>query len=199
MAVVQASAADYVEQQQTLLPNGPAWPKETDSTSVRVFAPTAASLAVLHQRLSVLLDEADPRTTKELLVDWERVAGLPDPCLNAPQTLAEHRSRLVQRLTYQGGQSAAYFIGLLASLGYPGCTVVEYLPMRCNSKCNAALNQGGWRYGWRINVPVAVTVKRMTCISRCNEPLAAWGDPGLLCLLATHKPAHTKVFLSYGV
>jgi uncharacterized protein YmfQ (DUF2313 family) len=102
-------------------------------------------------------------------------------------------------MTEQGGQSAAFFIGLLEALGYSGCTVIEYTPMKANSKCNAALNQGGWRYAWRINVPQAADVKTMKVNGRCNEPLASWGDPGLMCLLAKYKPAHTILYISYGV
>ena len=105
----------------------------------------------------------------------------------------------MQRLTYQGGQSAAFFSSFLAALGYPGITVTEFRPMKCNSKCNANLNQGGWRYGWRVSVPIAANKKVMTVRGRCNDPLATWGNPGLDCLLAIHKPAHTRLFVAYGV
>lgn len=199
MAVVKARADAYTALQQRLLPAGPAWPQEGDSTTALVFPPTAGAMADAHARAEQLIEEADARTTSELLVDWERVVGLPDPCLAAPGSTAERRRRVVQRLTFQGGQSVASFLALLAALGYPGGTVTEFRPMRCNSKCNAALNQGGWRYGWRVSVPIAVNVKVMTATGRCNDPLADWGDPGLLCLLSAHKPAHTKLFVGYGV
>jgi uncharacterized protein YmfQ (DUF2313 family) len=114
-------------------------------------------------------------------------------------TVTERRSRVVQKLAFQGGQSAAFFIDLLDSLGYPGCTVTEYRPMRANSGCNAALNQGGWRYAWRINVPAAANVKVMKANGRCDESLAVWGDSGLQCLLSRYKPAHSVLYISYGV
>lgn len=199
MAVVNANAADYAAQLFLLQPAGPAWPQDGDSTSARVFPPIGTTLAQVHARANQLIEEADARTTSELLVDWERVVGLPDPCLTPATSTAERRRRVVQRLTYQGGQSVAFFIAFLAVLGYPGCTVTEYRPLKCNSKCNAPLNQGGWRYGWRVNVPGTVNVRRLTCTGRCNDPIASWGDPGLLCLISAHRPAHTKVFVSYGV
>ena len=198
MALIRAGADDYTRQQLQLLPSGPAWPKEGDTPGARVFAPTGAALAAFHARAEQLIEEADARTTSELLVDWERVVGLPDPCLDPPGSTAERRRRVVQRLTYQGGQSAAFFIGFLAALGYAGCTVTEYRPMKCASKCNAALNQGGWRYGWKVRVPIAVSKKVMTVRGRCSDPLASWGNPGLECLLAVHKPAHTRLFVAYG-
>lgn len=199
MGVIATTAADYTQQQMHLLPIGPAWPQEGSNTSVRLFEPTGNALQALHQRAEQLIEEADARTTSELLDDWERVVGLPDPCLDPPGSTAERRRRVVQRLTYQGGQSVAFFLGFLEALGYPGVTVTEFRPMRVTSKCNAALNQGGWRYGWRVNVPEAANKKVMTVRGRCNDPLASWGDPGLECLLAVHKPAHTRLFVGYGV
>jgi uncharacterized protein YmfQ (DUF2313 family) len=198
MGVSIASADDYTQQLDQLLPYGPAWPREGDSPTARAFPPIGTAMASLHARLNQLIEEADARTTSELLDDFERVVGLPDPCLDPPTSTAERRRRVVARLTYQGGQSAAFFIGLLAALGFPGATVTEYRPFRANSKCNAPLNQGGWRYGWLVHVPSSVNVKVMTCTGRCNDPLASWGDPGLECLLAAHKPAHTRVFVGYG-
>lgn len=198
MAVVKARADAYTDVQHRLLPAGPAWPQEGDSPTARVFPPTAAAMAELHARAEQLIEEADARTTSELLVDWERVVGLPDPCLSPPGSVAEQRRRVVQRLTYQGGQSVAFFISLLEALGYPGSTVTEFRPMRVTSKCNAALNQGGWRYGWRVNVPGSTDVRVMTVRGRCNDPLASFGNPGLLCLLSVHKPAHTHLFVGYG-
>jgi uncharacterized protein YmfQ (DUF2313 family) len=198
MGVSRASADDYTQQLHQLLPVGPAWPREGDTPTARAVPPAGRQMADAHLRLNQLIEEADARTTSELLDDFERVVGLPDPCLDPPTSTAERRRRVVQRLTYQGGQSAAFFIGMLAALGYPGATVTEYRPFRANSKCNAALNQGGWRYGWTVSVPASVNVKVMTCTARCDDPLASWGDPGLECLLASHKPAHTRLFVGYG-
>lgn len=198
MGVSVASADDYTRQLEQLLPTGPAWPKEGDTPTARAFPPIGASMVAGHQRLNQLIEEADARTTSELLDDFERVVGLPDPCLDPPASTAERRRRVVQRLTYQGGQSAAFFIGMLAALGYPGATIKEYRPFVASSKCSAALNQGGWRFGWTVSVPAGVNVQVMTCVARCNDPLASWGDPGLQCLLAVHKPAHTRLFVGYG-
>lgn len=192
------SADDYTQMLLQLLPHGPAWAREAGTSSERILSAAGQELAALHLRIVQLLEEADPRTSSELLPDWERVVGLPDPCLDEPTSTEERRRRVVQRLTSQGGQSAAFFIGMLEALGFPGATVTEFRPMRCNSACNASINQGGWRYGWRVNLPVETVTKVMNCTSRCDAPLASWGDPGLLCLVASHKPAHTRPFVAYG-
>jgi uncharacterized protein YmfQ (DUF2313 family) len=199
MGVINVNADDYTQQLLRLLPLGPAWPREGDNVSVRLLPPVGAALKGWHDRGNQLIEEADARTTSELLVDFERVVGLPDPCLDPPTSTAERRRRVVQRLTYQGGQSVAFFTSFLSALGFPGITVTEFRPMKCNSKCNANLNQGGWRFGWRVSVPIAANKKVMTVRGRCNDPLAAWGNPGLECLLAIHKPAHTRLFVAYGI
>ena len=42
----------------------------------------------------MLIDESDPRSTLEMLNDWERAFGLPDSCTDAADTLAERQNAL---------------------------------------------------------------------------------------------------------
>lgn len=190
---------DYTSQTLALLPTGAAWPREADSALTKLLAAIATELARADRRAEDLLDENDPRTTSQMVVDWERFTGLPDTCLSLVVGVEERRRRVHQRLVWRGGQASAFFVELLEVLGFPGCTIEEFRPMRVTSKCNSALNGGGWRYAWRVKVPATANVKPLTVKGRCNEPLASWGDPGLACLLARYKPAHSKVFISYGV
>lgn len=71
---------DYLRQLQSLLPPGPAWPKDDGATLTRLFGALSSELARVDGRAWQLVEEADPRTTGELLADWERSAGLPDIC-----------------------------------------------------------------------------------------------------------------------
>jgi uncharacterized protein YmfQ (DUF2313 family) len=61
-----------------------------------------------------------------------------------------------------------------------------------------AAEPGGWRYAWRVHVPASSTAKRFNAVSRANEPLTRFGDPGLACILAKYKPAHTVLYIGYG-
>lgn len=192
------SAAQYRQQLQALLPPGPAWSRARDAKLTKVLDALAAELARIDQRAEDLLNEIHPLTARELLSERERECGLPDPCLSVATGIDERRRRLHQRLIWRGGQSRPFYIALLATLGYPGATITEFRPMRVTSKCNAAVNGGGWCFAWRVNVPVEADVKVLKVTGRCNEPLAAWGDPGIYCLLNRHKQAHTDVFVSYG-
>jgi uncharacterized protein YmfQ (DUF2313 family) len=192
------TATEYLGHLQELLPSGPAWPREPDAVQTKIFDAWAQEFVRIEERIDALIEEADPRTAIEMLADWERNFGLPDDCYPEAATLAERRARLLQKITFQGGQSIQFFTDFLEALGYPGVTITEFRPFKANSKCNAALNQGGWRYGWRINVPSTVTAKRFNAVSKCNEPLTRFGDPGLACVLAKYKPAHTILFIGYG-
>jgi uncharacterized protein YmfQ (DUF2313 family) len=196
---MDVTVAHYRQQLLRLLPQGPAWPLDEGDLAALVLNALAQSYLAVHRSAEQLHGEADPRTTTALLDDWERNYGLPDECMAPAVSVADRRARLLQKVAWSGGQSRQFFIDFLGALGYPGGTITEFRPYRANSKCNAPLNQGGWRNAWRVNVPASADVHRLTAIGRCNEPLASWGDPGLQCILAKHKPAQTVLYISYGV
>ena len=192
------TADDYLRQLQALLPQGSAWPRERDAVLTKLLGVFADEFARVDRRGQDLLDEADPRTTSDLLADWERVAGLPDTCLTAEQTVQQRRAALVSKLTSLGGQSRQYFIDMAAALGYPGATITEFRPLNCNDNCNSAMNDESERFTWRINLPNSNTgVFIMNCNSSCNDALGAWGDEVLECRINYFKPAHTTALFAY--
>jgi uncharacterized protein YmfQ (DUF2313 family) len=189
--ISNATQADYEAHLLALRPPGPAWAPEDDHLGA-----AAEECARVHNRAVALVDEADPRTTTELLTDWERVAGLPDACTGPLPTLAQRRAALVARLTSIGGQSRAYFIALAASLGYT-VTITEYRPYHVNSHVNDPLNSELWTFVWQVNAALN-TVRRFTVNAGVNEPLAAWGNELLECVIRRLAPAHTKVLFAYS-
>ena len=127
--------ADYFGQLRALLPRGDFWRLDGAAGLSGILDSVAGELARVDSRADALEQEADPRATFEMLEDWERVAGLPDPCLSLDQSLGARRAWLVQRLTARGGSSVAYFLGLAASLGYE-ITIAEHRPIECGvSRC----------------------------------------------------------------
>ena len=194
------TAADYLAQLQALLPQGFAWPRQADAALTKLLLAWADELARVDGRAADLVEEADPRTTAELLADWERVAGLPDPCvaaLGVSQTAAQRRAALVAKLTTIGGQSAAYYIALAASLGYT-ITVTEFSPFQAGSDAGDALTNDGWRFVWQVNAPEASIVEFSAGRSSAGEPLRAWGNELLECVINRLKPANTYVLFAYG-
>lgn len=190
-------ANDYLRQLQSLLPQGQAWPRDSEATLTQLLAALAEEFSRVDRRGEDLVNEADPRNTSDLLPDWERIAGLPDTCLTAGQTIEQRRAALVSKLTSLGGQSRQYFIDIAAALGYPGATIDEFRPMNCNDDCNDAVASEADRFAWRINLPSLGGAIVMNCNSTCNDALQAWGDEVIECRINHFKPAHTTAIFAY--
>lgn len=109
-------------------PIGVAWRKSLDSTTYKFARGLNEIYGYVCRRLDDLISiEADPRVTYELLEEWERAFGLPDPCLTAPPTTEGRQAALVEKMTSLGGQSVEYFYSIAAKLGYD-ITIREHSP-----------------------------------------------------------------------
>jgi uncharacterized protein YmfQ (DUF2313 family) len=123
---IRRSGDDYGSAFLQLLPQGPAWPREPGSTLDLACRGLSKYWGEVDRRAADLLEqESDPRKTLELLPDWERNWGLPDPCYSEPLTIAERQLALVMRMTMQGAQSREFFIAVAAQIGYT-ITITEY-------------------------------------------------------------------------
>lgn len=193
---MRMTAAQYRSQLASLLPRGAAWPRAADSVLGRTLHAVADELARIDARVADLLDEADPRTTLELLSEWERAFGLPEKCLTLPDTLAERRSNLHEKVTRIGGQARAYFIDVAARIGFV-ITITEFRPFTVDDTVDDAIYGIDWTFAWRVNAP-EVTVRFFTTNSGVDEALSDWGNHTLECVLTRLKPAHTHVQFAYG-
>jgi uncharacterized protein YmfQ (DUF2313 family) len=128
---ITRTGEEYAEQLVQLLPQGQAWPRDWDSVLMKVVRGLTLVWGDIEQRASTLLEvESDPRRTIELLPDWERNWGLPDPCYSAPLSIDERQLSLVMRMTMEGAQSRQFFIAVAAMIGYT-ITITEYRPFMC--------------------------------------------------------------------
>lgn len=189
---------DYLRQLQALLPVGAAWPRDDDATVTQLLYGAAGELARVHGRALQVLDEVDPRTTAELFADWERVAGLPDACVIAfagDQTAAQRRASLVGRLATLGGQSAAYYIALAASLGYT-VTITEFWEHSVADDVEHGLYGAAWNFAWQVNGSLN-TVTDITVESVVEDSIAIWGNTLLECVIKRLAPAQSTVLFSY--
>ena len=193
------TAADYLQMIQSLLPTGPAWPKDPDAVQTIFWSAVAAELKKIHDRSTQLLSEVTPSTTNEMLSDWERVVGLPDEC-TADQIVGfiARRANLVQRLNAVGGQSKSYFIGLAATLGFT-ITIDEFRPFLVGqSTVGQPLSNGAWMFTWRVNAPLNTLTAFRVGQSAVGDPLAQWGNAPLECAIRRVAPAHTNVLFGYS-
>lgn len=193
MAIVQ----DYARLLKSLLPRGKLWEISDQSHFKKMLEGSAIELARLHERALVLIKEADPRTTVELLNEWETVTGLPDPCVNLTQTLQQRRLAVVEKLTRIASLSPAYYISVAKALGYD-ITITEFKAFRVgSSQMGDALNGQDWQFSWRVNAP-AVTVRVFSLgQSGVGEPLRVWGNEILACAINRVKPVHTIVVFGF--
>lgn len=174
-------------------------PVSYDSRGQYIGAALAAEGALLDTALArsnELLREADPRSVLESLEDWERVYGLPDPCVGPGQSFEVRRAALVAKVDGQGGLSRQYFIDLAARLGYT-ITIDELTPHSVISPVNHALYGTGVRFTWLVYAP-ATTNFYHSVSGPVNEALSVITNNLLECVFQRLKPAHTTVLFNYS-
>jgi len=189
----------YLAQLQALLPTGPAWTREPDSVLTRLLLAEAAEFARIDERIDQFADETDPRTAYELLADWERVLGLPDPCTAAATTIAARQAACWRKLAYQAGQTPAFYIALAASIGFE-IEIHEFDPDvdDWDGSLTGLIGGGRYRYVWRVHVLNAGSLDYF----RAGDPVGmrlVEGDVGIdvECILQSARPAHTYIVFSY--
>jgi len=126
-------AEEYTDALLQLLPHGPAWPRhDLDSIFVQTVTGLARIWGDVDGRAADLLEhESDPRTALELLPDWERAWGLPDPCFEgSANSIVQRQALLMLKMTFMGGASRQMFQDMAFKLGYR-ITISEYSPFMC--------------------------------------------------------------------
>jgi uncharacterized protein YmfQ (DUF2313 family) len=214
---VRRTGGDYTQALLSLLPYGQAWPRDPASTLAMACAGLADYWGFVDGRAADLLEtESDPRATLELLPDWERNWGLPDPCLTHPPTALDVRRRaLVTKMTLPGGQSRAFFLGVAEAYGYT-VTITEFSPYMCGvSRCGDTRGvfnpDDPTRYYWQLGPPEirfywtihvsALSYEYFHCnSSQCGvDRLLEIGIASdLECAFGKLKPAHTQIVYDYS-
>lgn len=186
----------YLSLLKSLLPRGVAWVDTANNKLGQLLLALAEELARVDARESDLLEEADPRSTYEMLSEWEAAFGLPDPCVGGDLTLEQRLDSLYSKVTNTGGQSIQFFIDLAASMGYQ-VTITEFSAYTVADPVNVPIYGIDWRFAWQVNAAEeSVTYFRVN--SGVNEGLASWGNERLECAFSRLKPAHTTLIFAYG-
>lgn len=193
------TADDHLEHLLALLPTGAAWPRDRESGLGDLFTGWAAELARLDQRIAHLHEEADPRTTVELIDEWEGVLGLPDPCTAAATTLSARQVIAWRKLAWQAGQTPAFYIALAATVGME-IEIHEFdADVDDHDAALTSLITGGrWRFVWRVHVLTATDYTVFRAGSRAGDHLREGGAIDLECMIRAAAPAHTHVIFTYA-
>jgi uncharacterized protein YmfQ (DUF2313 family) len=214
---IRRSGDDYIDALAALLPVGPAWPREADSTLMALLGGLSQIWGdPVDSRAADLLErESDPRLTIELLPDWQRNWGLPDPCYTAPTSIAEQQLALVYKMTTLGGQSREFMIEAAAYIGYE-ISITEYHPFMVGIDRvgdNRTINEDGSyseypyilgppenRFYWTVHVDTKKLIWFRVDAGQCGvDPHLMIGlADDLECLLDRIKPAHTEIIFDYS-
>jgi uncharacterized protein YmfQ (DUF2313 family) len=199
------SAADFAAGQQGLLPRGRAWPRRAGAMLTAFCQALGDCLYAFHLACALFLEtESFPATAVQLLPDYETDYGLPDSCSPPNPTMLQRRNALMAKIASSpGGQSAAYFIGVAAALGYT-VTITTWKPFELGPRgvlpggSGATLVSAAWRFAWRVNAP-QITVQRFTLgVSALPEPLWTIGNTELQCRLSKLQPAYGTLWFKYS-
>lgn len=196
MKTLGNTSVAYRDAIRLLLPRGPIWDTRSQPTLGAFVAGTALEPKRVHNRFVDLIAEADPRTADELLVEWIAAYGLPAPCGTLPTDEDDQRTMLAAKVAAQGGQSRAYFLGLIRGAIRPYfdeviltadlASITEHpygVPFRCGvGRCGDPLNSEGAMAYWRVVAAMDTPADVQALIE---------------CLIEHYKPAHTVLEWSW--
>jgi uncharacterized protein YmfQ (DUF2313 family) len=215
---IRRTGDDYAQQFLSLLPQGQAWPTEPGSTLTRACDGLSQYWGFVDSRAADLLErESDPRTTIEILPEWEKAWGLPDPCFPSATTIAERQLMLVLFMTWMGGQSRDYFKSVAEFVGYT-IEIKEIAPFMCGISRVGDTREGPppspieaqnfrWyigppeqRFYWQVNVgQVGLTWFRAGSGEAGVDHHLEFSIPTeFICLLDRWKPAHTMILPDFS-
>jgi len=209
--------ASYLQQLLALLPRGAAWPLKQTSKLTALMQPQADELALVDQACDRLMVELDAGSATELLPEWEAVTGLPGTCQPLTNNFTDRRKAAKAKLRERGGQSIPYFVAIAESLGYY-IEIEETKPFAIGASIGEKL-WGGLRvipltigqtigplatfdvqapFVWYVHA-LKSTVRTFAIGSVVGDPLAAWGNALLECVISKDAPAHTRVLFIYDI
>jgi uncharacterized protein YmfQ (DUF2313 family) len=141
-----------------------------------------------------LLIEADPRTALGLIPAWERVLG---SALNSDT--AVRRATLQAKLNELGGQDAAYFIALAATLGFV-ISITEFQPSSIMADVLLPMFTPEWYFVWQVNVNAGwnYAYAQADIMATVTDAFARWNqNQDFEALLREDAPAHTQLLFAY--
>jgi uncharacterized protein YmfQ (DUF2313 family) len=188
---------DYRDALELELPRGPAWPRRGLVSVMRsLLHAWGDELARVDGRAQQLHEEADPRTTSELLADWEYDAGLPGDCLELGTTVALRRSALVAKLTDSGGYHPDDYIAAAAAAGFT-VTLTEFTPARIGDVIGYSLYGTDWWYALQINAGQLTIQAAVIGGAAIGDPLRFWGNDLLECVIGEFRQGQVVLLFSY--
>lgn len=155
---------------------------EQDSVMVQTIAPFMLSHERLYHRAEELFVDIFPKSTEELLPEWENSLGLPDACLGPNPSIAARQTSVVARLAGRGGQNIPYFTSLAVNLGYTNAYIQEFGPFLADihGADQWAIMDNFYPYAWML---IAQSIP--------------YADAVIVCELQNLRPANTELYFYF--
>lgn len=184
---------------ERLEPRGPVWIPRPDAVWSKLLLGLALPFVVLEQVLGRFVQEADPRTTTDLLPDFERVYGLPDACTTTSTSLIARRAEVLRKMRAPVGQSEPAIASVVHALGLP-CTVESHrLAVIDELEIGDYLYDEAWAHSLTIHLPDPPVVFFQADFSGAGDPLAEWVGELLECAVERVAPAHAALVFAYDI
>lgn len=190
-------ADSYLDQLQALLPPG-RLARDPNAVLTRLLGAFADGLARVHLRADNLVDEEDPRTTLELLPDYERVTSLPDPCLGPAPDIPTRRAQLSALMLLRGSLSIPHLIGVAASYGFT-ITITKFPPSVAEGMAaEDGVTEDDWAFAFQVNAPLTTEISEFQAeASGAEDALATWGNTTLECVINRYRPGYATPIYAY--
>lgn len=164
-----------------------------------ILRAAAELLADVEERSRDIHEEADPRTTLELLSEYSEWLGIADDCTDGgPTTVQDERVAIVRKLAGLGGQNRFHYSELAKSIGYE-IEIEDFQEHTAfiaeESEAEDELLEDDSAFWVEIHAPVVTPRFARAGETVAGEPLVDFGNDLLECVLDNVKPAH--VFFSY--
>jgi len=184
---------------QKLLPRGKAWiaAQIDGSTLWKLLQACALEFDRVEQRGKNLFDEVDPRTTSELLPEWERVTALPDETTGVDPTFQQRRSHVNQKLTLGGGQDRFFFERIAEAFGFT-IQVSSYKRFQAGrSRAGDPLTNDLWDHWFLVEGPATLIQTFKAGEGKAGEPLRTFGNNTVELTILKLKPANASVIFKF--
>lgn len=173
---------DYGQAMGRLMLKGRIWRTDAAATLTTLLDALAPTYARTTAAAAQLLTDASPATTLNLLEEWEKSLGLPDPCTPLNPTIEQRQAAVRAKWGARGGQSIAYFTAYAADLGFT-ITITEL---------------SASDYAWQINAP-SITSSYFTLGSgNLGDYFWVVGNAEFECRMRQIMPAHTVLTFVYS-
>jgi uncharacterized protein YmfQ (DUF2313 family) len=167
------------------------WPRALTGVWGNLLTALGGEPARIDINARKLLDEMDPRTTVDMMPDWETAYGLPDPCTAPPTTIGDRRARLLTLVTMKGSLTPKFLTAMAYNIGID-VLVRTFAPARMGmTAMGGTLANTPWAFATRVYAP-PVSARRMHMgVSYMGDRLCAFGNDPLQCVVRRHVRAVT--------